>query len=161
MIARSDSMSSVHIALDDLSGAEIAAFLEEHIRDMRSISPPESKHALDLAGLRQPGITFWTLRLEGRIGGCCALKRLDDHHGELKSMRTAREFRRRGIASRLLDHVIREAANRGFRRLSLETGSMPFFEPARALYRRFGFEPCGPFSTYKADPNSAFFTRAL
>ncbi|HWB97817.1 MAG TPA: GNAT family N-acetyltransferase, partial [Bryobacteraceae bacterium] len=134
------------IQIDDLSGPEIAAFLEEHLQDMRAVSPPESKHALDLAGLRGPEITFWILRREGRIAGCCALKQLSGEHGEIKSMRTARALRRQGIAEALLAHVIGEAASRGCRRLSLETGAMEFFEPARRLYRKFGFEPCGPFS---------------
>jgi putative acetyltransferase len=149
------------IIIDDLRGPEIAAFLEEHIQDMRAVSPPESKHALDLAGLRQPEITFWTCWHEERIAGCCALKRLDAHHGEVKSMRTSRALRRRGIAAQLLEHLIRESRTRGFRRLSLETGAMPFFEPARALYRKFGFESCGPFGSYREDPNSAFFTKVI
>lgn len=151
----------MNIQVDTLSGPEIAAFLEEHIRDMRSVSPPESKHALDLAGLRKPEITFWTLRVEGKIAGCCALRQLDAQHGEIKSMRTATEFRKQGIGSRLLEHVIQEAGIRGYRRLSLETGAMEFFEPARRLYRKFGFEACGPFSTYKNDPNSVFLTKLL
>jgi putative acetyltransferase len=151
----------VQIIVDDLSGSEIAAFLEEHVRDMRSVSPPESTHALDLVGLRKLAITFWTLWLDGRVAGCCALKQLDGTHGEVKSMRTANTLRRRGIASRLLEHLIREATAQGYRRLSLETGAMPFFEPARTLYRRFGFQECGPFSTYKDDPNSVFFTKTL
>ena len=84
----------MEIKIDDLSGAEIAAFLEEHIQDMRSVSPPESKHALDLAGLRKPEITFWTCWHDGRIAGCCVLKRLDSLHGEVKSMRTSSALRR-------------------------------------------------------------------
>ncbi|BET68207.1 GNAT family N-acetyltransferase [Opitutales bacterium ASA1] len=151
----------MEIRADDLRGPEIAAFLAEHIRDMRAVSPPESKHALDLNGLRRPEITFWILWHEGQIGGCCALAQLDARHGEIKSMRTAIALRNRGIASRLLEHVVREATARGYARLSLETGAMPFFEAARRLYVRHGFVPCGPFSTYKDDPNSAFFTRNL
>ena len=151
----------MEIIIDDLSGPEIAAFLEEHLQDMRAVSPPESKHALDLPGLRQPEITFWTCWHEGKIAGCCALKRLDSQHGEVKSMRTARALRRCGVAARLLEHVIAEAQARGYRRLSLETGAMDFFAPARNLYRKFGFEACGPFATYQADPNSAFFTKVL
>ena len=147
--------------VDDLSGPEIAAFLEEHIRDMRAVSPPESKHALDLAALRSPDITFWTLRHEGRIAGCCALKRLNETHGEVKSMRTSATLRGQGIGARLLDHLIREARTRGYSRLSLETGAMDFFEPARRLYRKFGFRECGPFSAYREDPNSVFFTRLI
>jgi putative acetyltransferase len=151
----------MEIKIDDLLGAEIAAFLEEHIQDMRSVSPPESKHALDLPGLRKPEITFWTCWHEGKIAGCCALKQLDSQHGEVKSMRTSRGLRRRGVAARLLEHLIRESQARGYRRLSLETGAMEFFAPARNLYRKFGFEPCGPFSTYKEDPNSVFLTKFI
>ena len=151
----------MQIKVADLTGPEIAAFLEEHIRDMRSISPPESKHALDLAGLRKAEITFWTLWDDEVIAGCCALKQLDGQHGEIKSMRTASAFRRRGIAAKLLKHLIGEATARRYRRLSLETGAMKFFEPARSLYRKFGFAQCGPFATYKEDPNSVFFTREL
>src|SRR6266498_1577886 len=110
---------AMNITKDDLSGPAIAAFLEEHMRDMRSVSPPESTHALDLAGLRKPEITFWTVRQEGRIAGCCALKQLDPYHGEVKSMRTSHALRRRGIAARLLEHLIREASARGYHRLSL------------------------------------------
>jgi putative acetyltransferase len=151
----------MEIKVDDLSGPAIAAFLEEHIAEMRAISPPESKHALDLAGLRRPEITFWTLWQDGNIAGCCALKQLDAQQGELKSMRTAARVRRQGVAAQLLEHVIREAQARGYRRINLETGAMEFFAPARTLYRKFGFVPCGPFGSYKDDPNSAFFTKPL
>ncbi|HUR60538.1 MAG TPA: GNAT family N-acetyltransferase [Opitutaceae bacterium] len=153
--------SLMEIKVDDLSGPEIAAFLDEHIQDMRSVSPPESKHALDLPALRMPGITFWILWHERRIAGCCALKELDSSHGEVKSMRTAAALRRHGVAGRLLEHLISEATARGYRRLSLETGAMPFFEPARTLYRKFGFAECGPFGSYKEDPNSVFLTKNL
>lgn len=149
------------IKIDDLAGPEIAALLEEHLADMRSVSPPESTHALDLAGLRQPEVTFWTLWDEGSLAGCGALKQLDASHGEVKSMRTARTCRHRGVASFVLRHIIEEAQRRGYRRLSLETGAMEFFEPARNLYRKFGFEACGPFASYRPDPNSTFFTKVL
>lgn len=149
------------IRVDDLTGPEIAAFLEEHLSDMRAVSPPESKHALDLDGLRKPEITFWTAWNEGRLVGCCALKQLDRSHGEVKSMRVARNFRAKGMGSALVAHVISEARARGLTRLSLETGAMPFFEPARRLYKRHGFEFCGPFGSYKTDPNSVFMTRVF
>lgn len=154
-------MTTLTLVREDLTDPAIAVFLEEHLQDMRAVSPPESKHALDLSGLRRPEITFWTLRQDGRIAGCCALKQLDPFHGEIKSMRTAREFRRLGHASRLLEHLLAEARRRGYRRLSLETGSMAFFAPARALYLKFGFTPCGPFAGYREDPNSAFYTLTL
>lgn len=154
-------MATIKITVDDLSGPEIAAFLEEHVSEMRAVSPPESTHALDLAKLQAPEITFWTLWCDGAIGGCCALKQLDAHHGEIKSMRTAAALRRRGVAARLLEHLITEAMGRGYQRLSLETGAMAFFEPARRLYLKFGFILCAPFASYRDDPNSVFCTKLL
>ena len=151
----------MQIRIDDLTGPEIAALLEEHILDMRSVSPPESKHALDLVGLRRTEITFWTIWDGPQLAGCGALKQLDATHGEIKSVRTSKACRHRGVASAMLTHIIAEARKRSYRRLSLETGSMPFFEPARRLYLKFGFVPCGPFAGYKDDPNSVFFTRVL
>ncbi len=149
------------IRIDDLTGPEIAELLEEHIKDMKSISPPESKHALDLNGLRQPEITFWTLWEADKLAGCGALKELDKHHGEIKSMRTSRAFLRRGVAAQVLGHIIKTAKERSYKRLSLETGSMDYFKPAHQLYKSFGFEPTGPFADYKLDPNSLFFTKEL
>jgi putative acetyltransferase len=149
------------IAVDDLSGPEIAAFLTEHVREMRSVSPPESKHALDLDALRAPEITFWSVSDAGLIVGCSALKRLDATHAELKSMRTAPAVKRSGIASLLLTHVITEAAAMGFTRISLETGSAAFFEPARKLYEKFGFQYCEPFAHYIEDPLSVFMEKIL
>jgi putative acetyltransferase len=151
----------VDIKLDDLSGPEIAVFLEAHLQDMKATSPPESKHALDLEGLRQPEVTFWTVWEQGTLIGCGAIKALDADHGEIKSMRTAPTYRGRGVASRLLQHILQEARQRDYRRQSLETGSMVFFEPARRLYAKHGFEECPPFGDYWADPNSVFMTRTL
>ncbi len=145
--------------MDDLHGPEIAQLLQAHLADMRAISPPESVHALDLDGLRQPEITFWTLWEQDHLAGCVALKELTPQHGELKSMRTAAAFRRRGVATKLLQHVLDEAQRRGYQRVSLETGTQPFFTPAHQLYSRFGFAPCGPFGSYQEDPNSIFMTR--
>lgn len=147
--------------VDDLSGPEIAAFLQEHIDEMLATSPPESKHALDLDSLREPGVTFWSVLDGGAIVGCGALTELDPTHAELKSMRTRAVRKRSGVASHLLTHIIDEATSRGYRRLSLETGSAEFFLPARRLYEKFGFEYCAPFAGYRPDPNSAFMTRAL
>lgn len=151
----------MEIVVDDLSGEKIARFLEEHISDMKSISPPESKHALDLDGLRKGEITFWTIIDNEQIAGCGALKELDKYHAEIKSMRTSSFYRQKGVASMMLTHIISEAKKRGYTRLSLETGSMPFFEPARKLYTKHGFEYCAPFSNYKEDPNSVFMTKIL
>ena len=151
----------MEIKIDDLSGSKIAEFLEGHIRDMKSVSPPESKHALDLDGLRKPEITFWTVWKDNRLIGCGAIKELDADHAEIKSMRTDAEYRGSGVASKLLEHILKEARLRGYRRISLETGSMPFFKPARNLYAKYGFVNCAPFSTYKEDPNSVFMTKKL
>jgi putative acetyltransferase len=151
----------VNIVVDDLSGPEIAAFLNEHVEEMRSITPLESKHALDLDGLRQPEVTFWSVRDGHALVGCGALKRLDDHHAELKSMRTARARKRSGVASLLMEHILAEATRMGFIRLSLETGSAEFFRPARRLYKKFGFDYCAPFADYRSDPHSVFMTRSL
>ncbi|MDI3382793.1 GNAT family N-acetyltransferase [Xenophilus aerolatus] len=156
---------ALHIRLDDLRDPRIAAFLEEHLTDMRRVSPPESVHALDLDGLRRPGIRFWsawTVDAAGEaLAGTVALKRLDDGHVELKSMRTAEPLRGQGVAAQLLAHALAEARTAGHARMSLETGSQPFFAPARALYARHGFEACGPFSDYTNDPASHFMTRTL
>lgn len=149
------------IKVDNLSSPAIALFLEEHIHEMKAVSPPESKHALDLEGLRKPEITFWTVWDGATLIGCGAIKELNAEHAEVKSMRTAASHRRKGIASKLLQHIVEEAKQRGYRRLSLETGAMPYFAAARDLYEKFGFTYCAPFSTYKEDPNSVFMTKPL
>jgi arylformamidase len=153
-------MSAWEIRIDDLRGPEIAALLAEHLRCME-VSPPESRHALNLDGLRKPEITFWTVWRGKELAGCGALKELDAKHGEVKSMRTAAPYLRQGVASRLLEHLIAEAKRRGYRRLSLETGAMDYFKPAHKLYHRFGFTPCPPFVGYREDPNSVFMTKEL
>jgi len=151
----------MEIRVDDLRSPEVIALLQEHLRCMALVSPPESRHALDVEGLRQPGITFWSIWDGKNLAGCAALKELDERHGEIKSMRTASKYRRQGLASRLLQHLIEEGKRRGYTRLSLETGSMDYFEPARSLYRRFGFSSCAPFGSYREDPNSTFMTKRL
>ena len=151
----------MEIRLDDLTGAEIRALLGEHLDDMRRLSPPESVHALDLAALRRPEITFWTAWSRGELLGCGALKELAAGHGEVKSMRTAPAHRRKGVARAMLQHIMAEARRRSYTRLSLETGSMRAFEPARRLYASFGFTYCAPFGEYVEDPNSVFLTRTL
>src|SRR5689334_17645007 len=127
-------LCDVAIKIDDLSDPRIAELLEDHLRDMRSVSPPESVHALDLERLKRPEITFWSVWCGDELAGCGALKRLDAGHAEIKSMRTARAYRRKGIGKAILEHIMGEARRAGYRRLSLETGSMAFFEPARTLY---------------------------
>jgi putative acetyltransferase len=149
------------IRVDDLSGPEIAQLLEEHLRSAALHSPPESVHALDLEALRKPEITVWSAWQDSELLGCGALKELDPHHGEIKSMRTASAHLRKGVAARLMRHILEEARKRRYRRVSLETGSMAAFVPAIGLYARFGFEPCGPFADYVEDPYSVFMTREL
>ncbi len=150
-----------HIVEDDLSGAAIRALLEQHFAGMLANSPAGSCHFLDFDGLRAGNVTFWSIHRDGALAGCGALKMLDAGHGEIKSMRTHDAFLRQGVAARMLDHILAEAQARGAERLSLETGSSPAFEPALALYRRYGFEDCEPFADYKPDPFSRFMTRAL
>lgn len=149
------------IRVDDLSGPEIAALLQVHLRGVALISPPESIHALDLEALRRPDVTFWSVWQETELLGCGALKELDPRHGEIKSMRTAPAHLRKGVASSLMRHMLEEARRRGYERLSLETGSMEAFAPAHGLYASFGFTWCGPFGAYAEDPNSVFMTRKL
>jgi putative acetyltransferase len=151
----------MHIELDDLSRPEVHALLQEHLSNMYELSPPENVHALDLSALRRPDVTFWTVWDGGVLLGCGALKELTPTHGEVKSMRTPQALRRSGAARAVLTHIVAEARSRGYRRLSLETGSMEAFKPAHALYERSGFRFCGPFADYKEDPNSTFMTLEL
>jgi putative acetyltransferase len=152
---------NLHIKVDDLSDPRIAALLQDHLDDMYRTSPPESVHALDLSGLKKPEITFWSVWNGNEIVGCGALKHLDAEHAELKSMRTSNAHRRTGIGRIILEHILKEARQRGYRRMSLETGSVEFFEPARRLYASYGFVPCKAFADYWNDPNSFFMTRNL
>lgn len=151
----------MEIRIDDLRGPEIAALLEAHLRGMYATSPAESVHALGLDALRRPEITMWSAWEGAEILGCGALKALEPGHGEIKSMRTAAAHLRKGVAAAILREIIDEALLRGYRRLSLETGSGPAFAAAQALYWRFGFRPCGPFAGYVEDPFSFFMTREL
>lgn len=151
----------MEIKIDDLKGAEIYGLLQEHLKSMFELSPPESVHALDIEALRKPEITFWTVWENNELLGCGALKELDSRHGEIKSMRTASRHLRKGVAKYVLNHIIAEAKRRGYSRLSLETGSMKAFEPASRLYAGFGFTYCAPFADYVEDPNSVFMTREL
>ncbi len=151
----------MHIKVDDLSGTEIHELLQEHLRSVASHSPPESVHALNIEALRQPDITFWTAWEGAQLLGCGAIRELDARHAEIKSMRTSSSHLRKGVAKRLLGHILEEAKRRSYSRVSLETGSMEAFEPARNLYADFGFEYCEPFAEYVEDPHSVFMTRKL
>ena len=153
--------SEVEVSEGGLEDPSVHALLEEHLADMHATSPPESVHALDLSGLRAPGVTFWTARLDGDAVGCVALKELTAGSAELKSMRTSAVARGRGIGTALLTVVLDEARSRGYRSVSLETGTQAFFGPAHRLYERYGFTECGPFGDYVLDPHSTFMTLTL
>jgi len=154
-------MPNFTIIPDDLTSHEIEELLADHLREMNQHSPPESVHALDLEKLRKPEITFWSIWHDDELVGCGALKELDPTHAEIKSMRTDPKYRGQGAGKLMLRHILDEAKHRGYARLSLETGSMAAFEPARRLYASHGFSECGPFADYILDPNSVFMTIEL
>ena len=154
-------MSRLQIREDDLAGREIADLMREHLENMHEITPPQSVHALDLEALRLPDITFFSAWEGSELLGCGALKELDSKSGEIKSMRTVKAHRRKGVASKILEHIIKEAQRRAYDCLNLETGAIPEFAPARALYIRYGFEYRSPFADYIDDPNSVFMTKKL
>jgi len=124
-------------------------------------SPPTSVHALDLSALAKPGITFWSVWQDDKLAGCGALKEIDKLHGEIKSMRTSKDFLRQGVAKLLLEHIISQACSRGYQQISLETGTMEAFKPAQKLYQQLGFEVCLPFADYQEDPYSTFMSKYL
>ncbi len=154
-------MKDFAIEVVDPRQDEVRALLEQHLAFARSVTPPEHVHALDLDGLLDPSVTLYGLRVEGELLGVGAIKQLDVDHVELKSMHTSQRARRQGIGRAMVDHLVSVAVARGARRVSLETGTMAAFAPARALYAETGFVPCGPFGDYRPSPTSAFMTRAL
>jgi putative acetyltransferase len=149
------------IAIDSPAADDVRALLGRHLAFARATTVPEEVYALDVDRLLDPEVTFFSYRADGEVLGVAALKRLDDEHAEVKSMHTAEAARGRGVGRALLEHVIAVARERGYRRLSLETGAGPAFAPARQLYASAGFEPCGPFGDYRPSPNSAYMTLAL
>jgi len=146
---------------DDLSHSATRALIRLHLEGMHAHSPPGGVFALDLAGLTAPDVTLWTVWQDGSIAGMGALKDLGNRHGELKSMRTHPDFLRRRVASVLLEHIIRVARSSGLERLSLETGSGPYFEPALVLYRRRGFVVGGAFADYQPSAFNQFLHLTL
>ena len=154
-------MDALLIDVDDPSAPDVQALVERHLAFSRSVTPPEGVFALGLAGLSDPGVTVFSARRAGVLEGIGALKQLDATHAEVKSMHTAESARGRGVARAVLDHLLRVARERGYRRVSLETGVMEAFAPARALYARAGFRPCGPFGSYVANDTSEFMTIEL
>lgn len=151
----------MYIKKDDLNGSEIQALLQHHLDDAYKHSPPDSVYALDIKALQHPDITFWSVWDDDVLLGCGALKKLDAHHAEIKSMRTTNAAKRRGVASLMVSHIIEQACAGGYSRISLETGSNEPYAPARALYAKFGFTECGPFAQYTPDSFSFLMTREL
>ena len=149
------------IAVDDPRADDVRRLIERHLTFARSVTPPEDAHALDLDGLADPAVTFFSFRRDGELLAIGALKHLDDGHAEVKSMHTAESARGRGVGRAMLEHLIGVARERGYRRLSLETGAMAAFDAARSLYTSAGFEPCEPFGDYRPSRNSTFMTLML
>ena len=154
-------MSRIELEVDDLSAPDVAELVRMHLADMYATSPACSVHAVDLSGLRDPAITLWVARVEGRLAGIGALKRLDPERGELKSMRVADGFRGTGVGRALVRHAIAAARAEHLRSLWLETGTSDAFLAARSLYASEGFTPCPPFGSYTDDPLSFYMTMLL
>lgn len=163
LISSSDGalVTDLQLRRDDLTGTAVRALLEEHLAEMASHTPAESVHALPIDQLTAPDVSFWSLWAGDDLVGCGALKRLDAHHAEIKSMRTTAQFRGQGLGGKLLDLLLDEARGLGFTRVSLETGTNDPFVPARRLYARHGFVECEPFADYVVDPWSVFMTLDL
>ena len=151
----------MHIVEGGLDDSRVVALLQTHVTRARAETARGSAHALDVSGLRAPEMSFWSAWEGEAVIGVGALKRLSPDHGEIKSMHIAEAARGRGVGSALLRQIVDAARARGMTRLSLETGSWPYFLPARAFYARYGFVECGPFGEYRDDPNSVFMTLAL
>ena len=151
----------MRIEVDDVSRPEVLALLEEHLRNMHELTPPEFVFAFDASKLRAPGITFWTAWENETLLGCAALKELSPVHAEIKSMRTPATLRRNGAGRALLNHILQVARERGYQQLFLETGCQPAFGPAHTLYRSAGFADCGPFGDYRDNGNSVFMSLRL
>ncbi len=151
----------MEIRIGELAHKSVVSLLKEHHQDMLLHSPPESVHALDLSALAHKDITFWSVWHHNELAGCGALKHLDAFHGEIKSMRTSNNFLRQGVAKLLLEHMLSQASSRGYKKLSLETGTMEAFKPAQKLYQQLGFKVCQPFSDYQEDPYSTFMSKTI
>ena len=151
-------MKSIEGNFDNL---EVNNLLKKHFIELRSVSPAGSTHVLDIDGLKDPSIKFWSLWENNKLIGCGALKFLEKDHGEFKSIRVADEFRKKGIGERIINHLIEEAKKLEISKLSIETGAGEFFAPARKLFNKFGFKKSEPFAHYKIDPNSCYFTLDL
>ena len=151
----------MRIEMDDVSRPQVIALLEEHLRNMYELSPPEHVFAFDASRLRAPEVTFWTAWKDDTLLGCAALKELSPVQGEVKSMRTPASLRRHGAGRALLNHSLQVSREREYQELFLETGRHPAFGPAQTLYRCVGFRECGPFGSYKENGNSVFMSLQL
>jgi putative acetyltransferase len=149
------------ITTDDPRADDVRELLGRHLAFAHATTAPEDVYALDVDALLDPSVTFFSFRDDGELLAVGALKRIDDNHAEVKSMHTAEAARRRGIGRAMVEHLVGVARERGYRRVSLETGSGPAFAAARGLYASVGFEPCGPFGDYRPSPNSAYMTLVL
>ena len=147
-------MKSIQNNFDDY---EVNKLLKKHFIELRSVSPEGSTHVLDIDGLKNTSIKFWSLWEENKLVGCGALKFLEANHGEFKSIRVADDFRKKGYGKKIIYHLISESKEIGIKKLSVETGSGNFFLPARKLFTSCGFKPCNPFAHYKLDANSCYF----
>jgi putative acetyltransferase len=154
-------MARDEISIDDPRAPDVRSLLATHLTFARAPTPPEDAHALDVDGLLDERVTFFSFRRDGVLLAVGALQRLDPDHAEVKSMHTVEAARGQGIGRAMIEHLITVARDAGYRRLSLETGSMAEFAPARALYASAGFEPCEPFGHYRASPNSTYMTLYL
>ena len=141
--------------------SEVNLLLKKHFIELRAASPEGSAHVLNIAGLQEPSIKFWSLWEDNQLMGCGALKFLDKEHGEFKSIRIKDNFRGKGNGIKVINHLIDEAKKLKIKRLSIETGAGKFFTPARKLFNKCGFKPCQPFAHYKEDVNSLYLTKLL
>ena len=146
------------IAIDDPRIDDVRTLLDRHLAFARDVTPPDHVHAMEVDDLLGPAVTFFSARRDGVLLGVGALKRLDETHAELKSMHTSTAARGRGVGRAMVDHLLAVAADRGYQRVSLETGTGDAFVPARSLYTKIGFEPCAPFGDYTVNPHSACMT---
>ena len=137
---------------------EVNKLLVKHFKELRSVSPADSCHVLDIAGLKNPNIKFWSFWEENQLIGCGALKFLDKEHGELKSIRVNDTFRKKSYGIKVIQHLIFEAKKLNIIKLSLETGAGNFFAPARKLFEKSGFKSCEPFAEYKKNPDSCYMS---
>ena len=145
----------------NFDNSEVNDLLKKHFVELRSVSPAGSTHVLDIDGLKDPSIKFWSLWENNELIGCGALKFLEKNHGEFKSIRVADEFKKKGVGERIINHLIEEAKKLKISKLSIETGAGKFFLPARNLFSKFGFKTCAPFAHYRNDPNSCYYTLDL